>query len=541
MLFIGLGVALIVMDATIVNVSIPSIITELKITSIDSEWVNSIYSLVFAALLIIFGRLGDRIGRRTVFVAGAVVFAIASILAATTGSGTALIGARAIQGIGGAMMSPSSLSLVNATYPGRRRIIAFAIYGTVIGGMAAVGPLVGGFLTANFSWRWAFGINIPIAAAIIIGSLLIVPDSRDTRHERGFDLPGSLFSAVGIGALVFGLIEGRSYGWWTAAHGAHLLGVTWTAGGISPVAIAFLVAAFGLLGLYLVESGRRRRGLVVLIDVSLFRITSFTFGTIAATILSLGEIGILFSVPLFLQSALGYSALGAGGLLATLALGTFIAGPTTAQLAKRYSPRFVAQLGMFLEVVGILGVAIAISTQVKPWQLIIWLVIYGVGIGYASAQLTSVILADIPVAESGQASGTQSTGRQLGTALGAAVLGTVLFVGLAQGTESRVAAIDGVTAAQAARVATIVEQSAGTAIPSLAAQPHGPAVAAAAREAFAASLKSTAFVAAGFVALGLAATLVLPAGTRRNEEEDDDGEQDAGKPELPDELGVPVA
>ncbi|HWS58572.1 MAG TPA: MFS transporter [Actinotalea sp.] len=520
MVFIGLGLALIVMDATIVNVSLPSIIDELGIDSVDAEWIGAVYALVFASLLIIFGRLGDRYGRRRVFLLGAVVFAVASVLAAAAPTGGALIAARALQGVGGAMMSPTSLALLNALYRGRRRVIAFAIYGSLIGGMAAIGPLIGGFLTTYASWRWAFAINLPLAAAIVIGGLRFVPESREDHPEPGTDVVGAITSAVGIGALVFALIEGRSYGWWTAQVDGALLGLTWRAGGLSPVAVALAVSVGCLVVLARVEAARVRAGKVVLIDLSLFRIPTFGLGSLAALIVSMGEFGVLFSFPLFLQSALGYTALGAGALLATLALGSFLAAPTTAPLARRIGTRNVARLGMALEAVGILGLGLVVSAQVSALAMIGWLLVYGIGVGYASAQLTGIILADVPVRQSGQASGTQSTARQVGSALGTAVLGTVLFVGLAHDTEARVAEVPGITAEQAGEVARLVEQSAGTAIPTIAARPGGEPVAAAARDAFADALQRTAMVGAGFVTLGLVATLALPP-ARRDEHADD--------------------
>ena len=519
MIFIGLGLALIVMDATIINVSLPSIIADLEITSVDAEWIGAIYALVFAALLIIFGRLGDRYGRRKVFLLGAMVFTVASLVAAVAPTGQALIAARALQGVGGAMMSPTSLALVNALYRGRRRTIAFAIYGSLIGGMAAIGPLLGGFLTTYASWRWAFGINLPLAAAIIIGGLRVVPESREDHPEPGTDVVGAVASALGIGALVFALIEGRSYGWWTAQVDGSLLGVSWHAGGPSPVAVALVVSAVAIGTLTWVEQARVRAGRVVLIDLSLFRIRSFGLGSMAALIVSMGEFGVLFSFPLFLQSALGYTALGAGALLASLALGSFLSAPTTARLAARIGTRNVARLGMGLEAIGILGLGLVVTVQVSAAAMVCWLVVYGIGVGYASAQLTGLILADVPVRQSGQASGTQSTARQIGSALGTAVLGTVLFVGLAHDTETRVAQVPGVDAAQAAEVARLVEESAGTAIPGIAAQPGGEPIAEAARAAFADALRRTAVVGAGFVTLGLFATLALPP-ARREEHED---------------------
>src|SRR5512142_3504457 len=188
--FIALGVAMIIVDATIVNVAVPQIIKDLGITSSDAQWVQEVYTLVFAALLLTWGRLGDRYGRRLLFVAGAAGFAAASVLAAFAQSGPELIGSRVLQGIAGAMMLPTSLSILNAGFRGRDRAIAFAIWGSTIGGMAALGPLLGGWLTTSYSWRWAFGINIPIGLAVVAGTLLLVPESREAAASRGNDLAG---------------------------------------------------------------------------------------------------------------------------------------------------------------------------------------------------------------------------------------------------------------------------------------------------------------------------------------------------------------
>ncbi len=519
MVFLGLGIAMVVMDATIVNVALPSIIADLDITSIDAEWVNAIYALVFAALLIVAGRLGDRVGRRRIFVAGAAVFAGASLLAALSPSGEALIAARALQGVGGAMISPSSLSLVNATYSGRARTVAFAIYGSLIGGMAAVGPLLGGWLTENFSWQWAFLINLPLGVVVIVGALLRIPDSKDDDIAPGVDVVGAVLSAVGIGLLVFGLIEGRNYGWWRTDGAVSIAGGEWPVGAISPVFVAFVLSVAALVSLSVVEQRRTAAGRSALIDFSLFRIPTFGLGSLAALIVSLGEFGILFSLPLFLQSVQGYSAFGAGGVLAALAAGSFVSGPTSARIADLRSPRFVARLGLGLEVIGIVGLGLVVSPAVSGWVVAGWLFIYGIGVGYASAQLTGLILADVPVRQSGQASGTQSTARQLGSALGTAVLGTVLFVSLVDRTDANLQGVPGLSQEQISAIGTAVEQSAGTVIPSLAEQPGGQVVADAAGQAFAESIQTTAFVAAGAVGVGLLATLWLPPEARR---EDDD-------------------
>ena len=194
LVFISLAVSLIIVDSTIVNVSIPSIIEDLGITSTQVQWVQESYTLVFAALLLVFGALADRFGRRRMLVIGMSVFIVASVLAGLAQSGELLIGARIIQGFGGAMVLPTTLSLVNANFQGKERGIAFAVWGSTIGGMVAVGPLLGGWLTTDYSWRWAFGINIPLGIIIIIGALLTVPESKQARRGTGIDWLGALLS-----------------------------------------------------------------------------------------------------------------------------------------------------------------------------------------------------------------------------------------------------------------------------------------------------------------------------------------------------------
>lgn len=511
MLYISLGVALIIMDATIVTVILPSIVADLGIDSVAAEWVNAVYAMTFAALLILMGRLGDRYGRARVFALGAVMFGASSLAAAMAGSGAALIAARAAQGVGGAMMSPTSLSIVNALYRGRSRAIAFAIYGSIIGGMAAVGPLVGGWLTVHYSWHWAFWVNLPIAALIVYGAARHVPESRSEQDTGRLDVLGAVLSSVGIAALVFALIEGRNYGWVTATTDGSLLGVAWSSGAVSPVAVAAVVSVVSLSALMRYESRLATRGRPALIDTSLLRIRSFGWGSFAGLIISLGEFGLLFSLPLYLQSVLGWTTLGSGGLLAALALGTFVSAPTAAKVAHSRSPRFVLRLGLVLEIVGIVGIAVAVTPATTGWVIGCALFVYGCGVGYATAQLTGLILSEVPVERSGQASGMQSAARQVGAAMGTAVLGTVLFVSLRDETAARLTSVAGIPPEAVDTIANAVEKSAGTIIPSLE-QLAGPGAQIAAQEAFATAIRYTGLCAAGFLVLGLLATLSLPSG-----------------------------
>lgn len=510
--FVALGLALIIVDATIVNVAIPSIIRDLGITTTDAEWVNSIYALVFASLLLVTGRAGDVIGRRRVFIIGVAVFMGASILAGLAPNGEALIAARLLQGVGGAMVLPNSLSTVNALYRGADRAVAFGIWGATIGGTAALGPLIGGWLTEYYSWRWAFLVNIPLGLLVIWGMARFVPETKDPSARRGVDLPGTVLSIVGLSALVFALIEGQNYGWWTPTRPFTAFGAAWPLTGVSPSGVAFLVSAGALAAFIAVERSRLARGRLVLLDLRLFRIPSFSLGNVAALIINMGEFGLLFTLPLFLQSVRGYSPLGTGVILLGLALGSFLAGPLAGQLAARIGPKPVVLIGLALEVVGIAGVGFTVSPDVAGAALFPWLFVYGIGVGFATAQVTNVILADVPVAESGQASAVQSTSRQVGAALGTAVLGAVLVTTLRGEAETSLAQAG---APDPAQLAAAVTAQPSEAIPALAGQPDGPALLAAVAQAFADATAYVGWTAAGFVLLGLLAAAFLPRGATR--------------------------
>jgi EmrB/QacA subfamily drug resistance transporter len=514
LVFISIAVSLIIVDSTIVNVAVPSIVEELGISSTEVQWVQEAYTLVFASLLLVFGSLADRFGRRRLMLLGVVIFAAASIAAALAPTGGLLILARLVQGVGGSMILPTTLSIINATFRGRERGIAFAVWGSTIGGMAAVGPLLGGWLTTAFSWRWAFGINIPLGVIILIGVLLTVAESRSDRVER-IDGVGALLSVATMAPLVFGLIEGRTYGWWTVTTAPAVGEWTWPFV-LSPVPLAFAIALVALIGFIAWGLHRQRTGRSTLLAFGLFRITSFRNGNIAAAVVSLGEFGIILALPLWLQFVVGFDALQTGLLLLSLAIGSFVASGIAGALSGKVAPVWIVRGGLLAEIVGVAGVAFTIGPDAVWGPLIPFLFVYGVGVGLATAQLTGVVLADVPPAASGQASGTQSTSRQLGAALGVAVLGTVLF-----STTSGVlaSALDdrGVPADQRDQVVSLVVDSAGAAIAGLDASPQTQDFAADARAAFSDGTRAAAFTAAAFLTLGLASTLTLGAGARRRE------------------------
>ncbi|WP_182881546.1 MFS transporter [Microbispora sp. H10949] len=510
------GVSMVVIDATIVNVAVPAILADLRLGATDVEWINSVYSLMFAALLIPFGRMGDLHGRRRLFALGVAVFLLASMLAALSVNGPMLIAVRAVQGVGAAMAVPMTLAIINQIYMGRQRVIAFAVWGSIIGGMAAAGPLAGGWLVTEYGWRAAFWINLPIAALLLLGSLR-VPESR-AGHAAGADLAGLVLAVTGTTGVVFALIEGQKYGWLAPRRTADLFGLRFES--VSPVPFAFGAGVVALATLVVLERRRERAGRPVLVDLTLFELPSFRYGSMAAVIVALGEFGMILVLPLFLQSALGYTAFRAGLVIAVLALGTFLAGGLVPALSKRWSPRAIVRAGLGMEAVGAAGIGLSLTPGMGPWRLVPWLLLYGAGIGFATAQLTGVLLADVPARLSGGASALQSTIRQLGAALGVAVLGGVLVAGLGSAVERGLADRPEQLRAGVARV---VEESAGAAIPSI----RDPAIHAAAVEGAAEATRRVALITALALLAGVGATLLLP--------------RTPASPDEPDEPGEPVA
>jgi EmrB/QacA subfamily drug resistance transporter len=527
---LSLGVAMIIVDATIVNVAVPSIARDLALSGTGTEWVNTIYALVFAAFLVTMGRLGDRLGRRKMYLAGLGLFLFASVLAGFAPSGEALIGARLLQGLGGAAILPATQSILNSSFRGRDRAIAFGIWGSIIGGVAALGPLIGGWLTTYLSWRWAFYVNIPWGLLAIAGTLLWVDESCDENAKAGFDPFGFAFITLGLSAVVFGLIEGYTYGWTSPSQQFALFGVSWPLETISIVPFAIALGIVCLIAFAVVEIRREKAGKFFLFDFGLWKYPAFRYGNLAGSIVSLGEFGLLFALPLFLQAVIGLSAFQVGLTVLALAIGSFFAAPAAAGLANRYGPRRVVTLGMALEAIGIFVTTALLSRDLNVLVLVPPLFVYGLGVGFATAQLTSVVLSDVPLEVSGLASGTNSMLRQVGSALGIAILGSVLFVSLGVGTHDRLADVPGIPPVAQDAVRKAIEGSAGQALigfrsgeidPALAEKYGGQVdsaslaqlgrtVAAPIEDAFVDAAHAAGYVATAFVLLGLVFSLLLP-------------------------------
>lgn len=508
---LALGLSMVVLDGTIVAVSLPVIIDDLNLNFTQAQWITSIYAVVLAALLITSGRLGDRLGRRNIFAVGVLIFLAGSVLSAVATSAWPLILGRVVQGIGAAGVMPGTLAAMNAIFRGRDRIIAFAVWGSVISGVAAIGPLVGGWLTTYYTWPWIFLVNIPLGVVVLIGLVLFVPETRMGKAAPGLDVDGFLLSAAGFALLVFALIEGQTYGWWKPLREFPLAGWTWPdTAPISPIPV---LLALGLLALVLFLRWEKHRMLIgrsALLDPALFNIPSFRWGNITAFLVALGEFGLLFVLPLFMVNVLGLSTLGAGYVLAAMAVGAFLAAGVAEGLVRKYGPVRVVQLGLAFEAVAVAAAALFVTPHISGWWLAVLLVGYGIGLGMASAQLTGTVLADVPPQQSGQGSATQSTVRQVGSAMGTAVLGALLSAALGQDLAKRLAEVPDLPQKAADAAETATRESAGGAIAGLRAHDGTAAVVDALSRGFTDATRTTLLAAAVFLLIGLAAATRIP-------------------------------
>ncbi len=436
---ISIGLFIILIDTTVVNVAIPSIIKDLHATLPDIEWIISGYAISFAALLITFGRLGDLYGRKFLFLLGLVVFAVASIVSGESSNASILIFARLFQGVGGAMISPSVLSLISSNFSGRERAVAFGIFGAITGVAVAVGPILGGFFTTYYSWRWVFRINVPICLIGLIVGALLINESKIEGKER-LDISGMALSTIGFFLLVFGLIEGQNYGWLKPNKPFQLGSFTWTNTHISIIIPTFIICAIALTSFVILEFIKTKKQLEPAINIDFFSYRTYRFGLIAIAVIALGEFSSLFTLPIFLQSIRGLSALQSGAATLPLAIASFIAAPTSARLVNRLGTKWVITTGIFCEFLGLVLISrLTPSTTVQ--QLIIPLAILGLGIGLAISQNTQVILSEIPGRYTGSASGVLNTVRQVGSALGIAIIGAVLTSQISSHIQTNINAI----------------------------------------------------------------------------------------------------
>ncbi len=409
-------------DHTIINVALPQVVSDLDASAAQLQWVVAAYTVVFAGLLLTAGSLGDRFGRRHALAAGLVTFLSGSILSALAGSTTMLIVGRGVMGVGGALIMPTTLSiLVNCFGNPRERAKAIAIWTAASGAGIALGPIVGGMLMRSFSWGSVFWINVSLLAVAFVGTLHLIPDSRDPHATRP-DPAGALLSIAAIGTLVYAIIEAPSSGWTSS----------------STLTIFTIAALAG--GMFVRWELRRDEPML---DMRLFADRSFSAGSVALAMLFFAMAGTVFLQAQYLQFVLGYTPLAAGAALVPAALGMILGSGVGAHLAGKLGGRIAVVTGTLLAAGGVaVQAALIDGTSYAPTGL--GLLLFGLGAGIAMPAATDLIMATLPTARAGVGSAVNDTVRELGGALGVAVIGSVAASTYASNLEGQLDGIEGV-------------------------------------------------------------------------------------------------
>jgi EmrB/QacA subfamily drug resistance transporter len=401
---VAFGLFMIMLDNTVVNVALPSIQRDLHVSISELEWVVTAYALTFAALLITGGKLADLYGRRRIFMIGLVVFTLSSLACGLAPSSSFLIGARAVQGVGAALMNPATLSIITATFPPKERGQAIGIWAGVSALALAIGPLVGGLIVDNINWNWIFFVNVPVGALGLVVSRLVIKESRDTSHEQNVDMPGLVTSGLALFALTYALIEGNGKGWTSAE-----------------ILSLFATAVILLVGFVVIEYRSR----LPMLDLSLFRIGSFSGSNVVALLVSLGMFGVFFFVSLYIQNILGFSPTKAGATFLPMTLLIIVVAPIAGRLSDRIGSRWLMGAGMT-----IVGTSLLLYQRVGLhsdfWTLLPAMLLGGIGMAMTMSPMTAAAMGSVPVDKAGVGSGVLNSFRQLGGSLGIALMGAIL-------------------------------------------------------------------------------------------------------------------
>jgi EmrB/QacA subfamily drug resistance transporter len=417
---------MVVLDIAIVNVALPSIKVDLGFSQENLQWVISAYALVFGGFLLLGGRAADLLGRRRIFFAGVIVFTLSSLLAGLAWSEHSLIGARALQGLGAAIISPAALSILSTTFvEGRERNIALGVWGAVGGFGAAAGVLLGGVLTDALSWEWIFFVNIPVGIAAFALTPLLLTESRDARVKT-FDVPGAVLVTGGLSLLVYAITQAGRQGW--------LAGQT----------LAYFAASLALLAAF---AGWELRHSEPLMRFGLLRIRTVSGANVAGLIMGTAMFAMFLMLTLYMQQVLGYSAMKTGVAYLAVAGSAILTSAIAAQLVTRVGVKPVLVIGMVTLTAGLVY-----FTQVSVGgsylgDLLPGFLLIAVGIGFSFVPISIAALAGVQAGEAGLASGLINTSQQIGGALGIAALSTIASSrtddALAAGSALPVALVDG--------------------------------------------------------------------------------------------------
>ncbi len=395
---------MVILDATIVNVALPSIQADLEMSDADLQWIVNAYTLVFGGFLLLGGRAGDLVGRKRIFLVGVVIFTVASLLNGLATSSEMLIICRGVQGLGAALIAPAALSIITTTFAeGAERAKAMSVWAGIAVGGAAVGLLLGGILVDAFSWPWIFYVNVPVGIAVFVASLRLVPESKDEKAHKSFDLLGAVTVTSGLLILVYAIVKAQEKGWGSA----HTLVI----GGL----------ALALLAAFLVIE---RRSIEPLVRLSIFRVRTVRAANLAMFFVACGLFAMFFFTTLYMQRVLGYTPLEAGLAFLPFTAGVIVGAGLSQALVPKVGARELPLIGMAMAIVGML-----LFMRLQPGgsyvsDLLPGLILASIGMGLTFVPVTLIATSGIPDADAGLASGLYNTSQQIGGALGLAILST---------------------------------------------------------------------------------------------------------------------
>ncbi len=406
-----------VLDVSIVNVALPSIRTGISASSSDLQWVSSGYALSFGLVLVAAGRLGDIRGRKNMFVAGLVLFTVASAACGLAPNAGLLVVARVIQGIGGGLIQPQVSGFIQNLFQGKERARAFGLFGATVGISTAVGPLVGGALIAAFGtehgWRAVFFVNVPVGIIAVVAALRLLPATAGRQQAKSLDPFGAVLLGAGVLCLLLPLVESQSWS--------------------GPLPWLLVVPALVLLGAFVVwEQAQSRRGREPMVDLALLRVPSFSMGAGVGLVYFAGFTSIFFVLALFLQEGHGYSALESGLAVTPFALGSAVSAFAAGRLVSRIG-RAVVAIGLAVMIVGLIATVVVVrmtDADGVGFYTALPLLVAGLGSGAVISPNLTLTLSDVPVQEAGTAGGIVQTGQRIGGAAGIAAIGALFFARL---------------------------------------------------------------------------------------------------------------
>jgi EmrB/QacA subfamily drug resistance transporter len=404
LLAVSFGLFMIMLDNTVVNVALPSIRKDLGISISELEWVVNGYALTFGVLLLSGGKLADLLGRRRMFMVGLVIFTASSFFCGFANSAGTLIGARVVQGVGAALMNPATLSIITATFPPRQRGTAIGIWAGVSALALAIGPLVGGAITEHINWSWVFYINVPIGILGLFAARIFIDESRDTSHEQRLDLPGLVTSAVALFSLTYALIEANSRGW------------------SDPLIIGLFITSAVFFALFALLEYRQR---LPMLDLSLFRNSTFTSSNTVMLLIGLAMFGTFFFVSLFVQNILGYSPVQAGASFLPMTMLIILVAPFAGRLADKVGPRALMVPGLTLVTASLALFSIQDEAS-SFWTLLPAMLVGGFGMAMSMAPTTTAAMHAVPVDKAGVGSAVINSSRQVGGSIGIALMGAIM-------------------------------------------------------------------------------------------------------------------